>query len=102
MACLVRQSALALALDQQTLHLAQTSLDCCLNIHKAHKKETMETTIHQSPNNVTQAIRNKVLGCFSDVDEVWDDHEPKPTFSDLKHMGYKRKISILIPTHKIL
>ena len=76
-ACLARQSALALALDQQTLHLAQTSLDCCLNNHKAHKKETMETTIHQSPNNVTQSIRNQVFSCFSDLDEVWGDHEPK-------------------------
>ena len=30
-----------------------------------------------SPNNVTQSIRNQVLSCFSDVDEVWGDHEPK-------------------------
>ena len=30
-----------------------------------------------SPNNVTQSIRNQVFSCFSDLDEVWGDHEPK-------------------------
>ena len=51
-----------------------------------------------SPNSVTQSIRNQLLSCFSDVDEVWGDHETKKRFGVI-HVVSK---SILLPTDLIL